>query len=616
MKKVFLCLLTVLITLGALPSGVLAEPEQAQSVEVIEISEASENSETPTVTETMYTKKKTYLYKAKKAATKGAVKVPQYSEVGVIEKGKSWTQAVYNDRTGYFKTSDLIAQLPTPTPVPSPTPEPKDIFISIPASEGVTQYVGKAGDVAVGVPEAISALVLNCYNLGEGYFSRVNSLVTAGIDEILAGSVPSSLSDYAECISAVAADISSGMVFELKGKALGAKKAKEVKIFTKDGGVIGASSLVQVEGGGYIFDFGTYTVGSSVDKATYYLQMTPTGAKNIRALYPKAETLTLLVPVKVSKMSSGGGGGGGGGGSSKQLPVARLILEGVRTEPSDPSAGETFDVVLTLRNTSEDMYLQNLQLSYTSEEDALRPVSGTNIEYIDRIDAGAIQEQRLKVTAKPDLENSSVKLDVAIDFEDKKLNAQTATLSALINVKQVQRIELDDPTLPTGEVLAGDTYEVSMGVFNMGKTMAYNVKVTAVPENKENVSAGTSYYIGNMDPGASKVAELSMVPLLEGEYKADLVVTYETVDGKPTELKKPLTFSVTPVDSMEYDNMDTSEWGNEPIEPEKPSAMAIMAMLPWQIYAGAGALIVLLIAMLGVSARKRRMRELEDDEMD
>ena len=39
-------------------------------------------------------------------------------------------------------------------------------------------------------------------------------------------------------------------------------------------------------------------------------------------------------------------------------------------------------------------------------------------------------------------------------------------------------------------------------------------------------------------------------------------------------------------------------------------------MLPWQIYLLAGGVVLMLVVWLGLALRRRRLRALEDDEMD
>ena len=44
--------------------------------------------------------------------------------------------------------------------------------------------------------------------------------------------------------------------------------------------------------------------------------------------------------------------------------------------------------------------------------------------------------------------------------------------------------------------------------------------------------------------------------------------------------------------------------------------MTVLAALPWWLYAAAAGLFALLLFGIGMSARRRRVRAFEDDEMD
>lgn len=624
------------------PLAAAAEPAQqaaiAQVDEVNEVEEGGQTQEpTPTPapetgedepetgdqqTQVMYAKKNINLYKAQKTSSKVLDRIKKGDEITILSYGKNWCQAQYLGQDGYVRTTNLRETPIGPTPEPTPGPSSANREPSVPAARAATYYT--KGEAAISVPaaEVITAFVLDYEGLGEGYFTQVFSLVNANIDALLSypPQIPASLSKYEDVLTAVCQDMTGGLTLELSGSQLNSGKAKSTNIFTQTGSVIGAAALTTNEDGSQVLNFGTFTV-KNVDKGTYYLQMPVklSTASSLKALYADAETFTLIYPVKIAKMSTGGGGGGGGGGSSsKPLPVARLIVEDVHTEPESPQAGDVFDIVLTLRNTSESQYLRNMQITYTAEDDALTPTSGTNTEYIERIDAGSNYVLRLNVKAKPDLEVGSVKLDVSADFQDKELNALTASQSLVIPVKQVQRIQLDEPKLPTSTVIAGDSYEIEMGVFNLGKTMLYNVTVKAVPEDPESVSAGSSYYIGNMDPGSSKTAELELIPLTGGSFNANIEVTYETVDGQQQPvLTTPISFTVEEEeDYSDSDFFDYNSYEAEPVEPEPPTVTEVLAMLPWQIYLLAGGVVLMLVVWLGLALRRRRLRALEDDEMD
>ena len=49
--------------------------------------------------------------------------------------------------------------------------------------------------------------------------------------------------------------------------------------------------------------------------------------------------------------------------------------------------------------------------------------------------------------------------------------------------------------------------------------------------------------MGNMEGGTSKRAELSLTPTKEGDYKADLIVTWEDALGEKYTEKRSISFS-------------------------------------------------------------------------
>ena len=327
-------------------------------------------------------------------------------------------------------------------------------------------------------------------------------------------------------------------------------------------------------------------------------------------------TFTTQVRVTGAASSSGGsyyGGGGGVPSGGTEKPQAKLVVEAITTDPLNPKAGENFEVVLSLKNTSASYYVQNVEVTYTTEEDALMPTSGSNSVYIAKIDKSESFEQRLPVKASPELTNENVKIELAMEYEDKKLTALTATQSVMVKVQQVQRMQLDELQLPTTQTVAGDSADVSLGIFNLGRTVLYNVTAKVVCDNP-NLMMGQSFFGGNMDPGTSKTAELEVTPVEGGQYNASVVVTYENAMGEVTTETRPFALTVAALEEMNYDEMMDYE---EPApEPQAPSAAEIMQYLPLWVYAAVGLILLAVILAIAMSARRRRRRMFEDDEMD
>ena len=84
--------------------------------------------------------------------------------------------------------------------------------------------------------------------------------------------------------------------------------------------------------------------------------------------------LSAVVNVTGGSSSGGGGGGGysyysygGGGGGSYSTPTAapqaRVLVESIATNPAEVKAGDSFDLILMLRNTSTRQYVQNMRVT-------------------------------------------------------------------------------------------------------------------------------------------------------------------------------------------------------------------------------------------------------------
>jgi hypothetical protein len=314
--------------------------------------------------------------------------------------------------------------------------------------------------------------------------------------------------------------------------------------------------------------------------------------------------------------SGGGGGGGGGGGVAAPKPQAKLMVVSVATEPELPKAGDEFDIVLTLRNTSESQYLQNITMTYTAQEDMLLPVGGTNNVYIPRIDKSADYDVRLNVKAMPEVTGQPVKLDLSFDFEDSSVTSLTASQTVTINVDQPIRIQIDDPVMPASAPYAGDVVEFTMTVYNLGRPMLYNVMARVVSDNP-NLMQAEAGFGGNMESGTNKALELSVIAMEPGDYSASVELSYENAEGD--KFVETRSFSLYAMEVEDY-SMDDS-WMYEQAEPEEqpaeePAALLIMQSLPWWLYAAIAGILLLLILTMGLSARKRRRKELEEDEMD
>lgn len=318
-----------------------------------------------------------------------------------------------------------------------------------------------------------------------------------------------------------------------------------------------------------------------------------------------------MVFVTGAKTPGSGGGGGGGGGVSLPDPQAKLIVDSLTTDPSVPQAGDTFDVKLMLKNTNEKQYIQNIKVSYTVDNDVLLPANGSSSFYIPKINAGETYELVIPVTARPDMPDSPVKMNLTMEYEDKKVSSVSANQVVILNVKQVQKIKLDQLVLPQGEVLVGESASFTMNIINSGRTTLYNVSAAML--DNDMFTTGGSSYIGNLEAGASKQMELDIYPNAEGAIDGTVRVTYEDANGNQQYEDVPYSIYASPVD-------DGSDDINNPIiepTPEPTYEISnILENLPWWVYGAAGLFVICIVMLLAVAAHRRKAASMMDYDDD
>ena len=315
--------------------------------------------------------------------------------------------------------------------------------------------------------------------------------------------------------------------------------------------------------------------------------------------------------------SSSGGGSIGTPAEPKPIPKPHLYIESVRTEPENPKAGDTFDVILTMVNTSEKLFLHNMIMNYSVNDDLLRPAdNGTGYVYIKKMNANTTREERIRVESLPDIPSKLVKMSVSFEYEDQKFTQGSLQQDVTVPVLPIQRMKVDEPTMSSNNSVSVDQeFEVEVAVANEGKTTLYNLYAIVTSDNGD-LLPGTSFHGGKLEPNESRKITVNPAGKERGEYNCNLVITYENDAGDISEpVKKPFTFVVIEDEEFDYESM----YGPEdltPPEPEKPMAMQIMQSLPLWLYAAVAGLFLLIIISMTVNARLRRKRAMEDDEMD
>ena len=123
-------------------------------------------------------------------------------------------------------------------------------------------------------------------------------------------------------------------------------------------------------------------------------------------------------------------------------PVSKpkVILDSYSISTEKIYAGEQFDVTFTLRNTSEEEAVQNIQISIsdTAEVGKLMPANnGSNTLYIAKIGKGETHTETISMQSAPDTEAKAYTLQLDFSYEGaSNIASYTATETIAIPIFQ------------------------------------------------------------------------------------------------------------------------------------------------------------------------------------
>lgn len=320
----------------------------------------------------------------------------------------------------------------------------------------------------------------------------------------------------------------------------------------------------------------------------------------------KLETATISIFVNVKKGLAPSTGDGEGAGSTP-----KLIVESYSISSDKIYAGETFDVTVTLRNTSSSEDIQNLQIGFkdTQEVAKLVPASGgSNTLYIKKIAKGDSVTEVISLQTAPDTEAKAYTLGLDFSYEGASDNkAYTAGETIAIPILQKIRVKFDDPTIYDSEAWVGQSCGMYVRMYNMGKSSLYNCMIEVEGEGLE---MEETYFGGNISSGSTMSADFSVIPSVAGEIQGEVVITYEDVYGEPSEERLPFTLMVN--EEVTFDDPMMGMEGMDGMEVYGQGMEESGGGMPWWgwVLCGLG------VVALGVGGlmiyRKKRARHLED----
>ena len=288
------------------------------------------------------------------------------------------------------------------------------------------------------------------------------------------------------------------------------------------------------------------------------------------------------------------GAPGSGKGDSTSTP--RLIVTGFETNPAEVKAGDAFNLVIHMKNTSKRTAISNVEFTLKAaaegkDEDAVYeaflPVAGSSTIYVESIPADGTTDISIDLKSKADLAQKPYVLNINMKYEDENLKEFTADSSVSIPVHQDARFEVSEPEVMPSAIEVGSESNIMFSIYNTGKTTLYNVSVRF---EGDSISGGDAF-VGNIQPGGTGQVDTmitGMAPTMdEGMIKA--IISYEDNETNKTEVEKEISLFVSePYYPEDMDmGMDMVEE-----EPKGMPAWAIVLIVLALIAAGAAAAVI------------------------
>ncbi len=260
--------------------------------------------------------------------------------------------------------------------------------------------------------------------------------------------------------------------------------------------------------------------------------------------------------------------GAPGSGKGDATSTPRLIVTGFETNPAEVQAGDEFNLVIHMKNTSKRTDVSNVEFTLkaategTDENavyEAFLPVAGSNTVFVDNIPKDGTTDISIDLKAKADLAQKPYVMNISMKYEDENLKEFTADSSVSIPVHQEARFEISEPDVMPNAIDVGSESNIMFSIYNTGKTTLYNVSVRF---EGDSISGGEAF-VGNISPGGTGQVDtmvMGQAPTMDdGLVKA--VISYEDNETNKSETGKEFTLYVSePVyDDIYMDYMPMEE---------------------------------------------------------
>lgn len=294
---------------------------------------------------------------------------------------------------------------------------------------------------------------------------------------------------------------------------------------------------------------------------------------------------------------------------------ARLIIDGFATNPENIVAGDSFELILNVKNASSSVPASDILMTVESEKASESPVfsteAGSSSVSISSLGAGQSQEVRLRLSSRAGVDQRSYGLTFKAKYDSPEFKNAEESMNVDIPILQIPRMNTSTFEIMPEAISVGEESNIMFGINNTGKVTLYNVMVKFEADSIQTTDA----YVGNIKPGETGNVDCMVTgaaPTAD-EGKIKVTISYEDENGEVSEEQKEMNLFVSEPMPTEDEMMDG---GMEDFPVEEPGFLEKHSRILLPISLGAVAVLTLILAGIAVRSRKRQkeQEESEDDE--
>lgn len=302
-------------------------------------------------------------------------------------------------------------------------------------------------------------------------------------------------------------------------------------------------------------------------------------------------------------------------GGETKTGVPRVIVSGFNTDPAEIPAGSNFNLIVHLKNTSQDTAVSNMLFEFAAPAEgaessgaapAFLPVSGSSSVYLDQIPAEGTKDIAISLNARADLLQKPYSIELSMKYQDGNATQYEGHAALAIPIKQAARFEFSELELSSPEIAVGDEANVMCNIYNLGRTKLYNVKARFEGEGIK----AKEVFVGHVESGSSAAIDGMITGEKEttGDGRMKMIVSYEDEAGASYSTEQEFQLMVT------AEPEETAMPLNPEMDPEKKGFPVVPIVIVGVVLAG-----IILSVIIFKKKKQRRLQEEEEslaDEFD